>query len=101
MKPLASPTLLADGVARSPPTESARCRNTPGTSGYGGSIQERIHGDLWGSAAGAKDGGMTLAEINRMVRAVICAARKEGAAEVEIKVCNYAWRNRMSVEREA
>lgn len=29
---------------------------------------------------------MTLAEINRMIRAAIRAARKEGAPEIEIKI---------------
>jgi hypothetical protein len=32
---------------------------------------------------------MTLAEINRMIRAAIRAARKEGASVVEVKVDNY------------
>jgi hypothetical protein len=31
---------------------------------------------------------MTLAEINRMIRAAIRAARKEGAPEVEVKIGN-------------
>jgi hypothetical protein len=30
--------------------------------------------------------GMTLAEINRMIRAAIRAARKEGAAMVEVRI---------------
>jgi len=39
--------------------------------------------------AGA-EGGMTLAEINRMIRAAIRAARKEGAHEVEVRIGNDA-----------
>jgi hypothetical protein len=33
---------------------------------------------------------MTLAEINRMIRAAIRAARKEGAREVEVKIGDEA-----------
>jgi len=33
---------------------------------------------------------MTLAEINRMIRAAIRAARKEGATEVEVKIGDEA-----------
>jgi hypothetical protein len=29
---------------------------------------------------------MTLAEINRMIRAAICAARREGARVIEVKI---------------
>ena len=34
---------------------------------------------------------MTLAEINRTIRAAIRAARKEGAAVVEVKIGDDAW----------
>jgi hypothetical protein len=33
---------------------------------------------------------MTLAEIHRMIRAAIRAARREGASEVEVKIGNEA-----------
>jgi hypothetical protein len=33
---------------------------------------------------------MTLAEIHRMIRAAIRAARKEGAREVEVRICDDA-----------
>lgn len=43
-----------------------------------------------GEARHGRGGSMTLAQINRMIRAAIRAARKEGAAVVEVMIGDEA-----------